>query len=128
MGRQLVAVQMENRDLQDRLRTQREEIDEYHQLTTRLSDLLTGVANVLKGPPPDLTWWDWSDLPAVSTRLIDALNDVHSVIGREVIEQLQPETVAEISRVHEFLWHSNDPDSAHAATSSAHAATRTRPS
>lgn len=33
-------------------------------LRTRLAALLTGVANGLKGPPPPLTQWDWSDLPA----------------------------------------------------------------
>jgi hypothetical protein len=32
----------------------------------RLAELLRGVANALKGPPPELTLWDWSDLPVVA--------------------------------------------------------------
>jgi hypothetical protein len=39
------------------------ELDECDALRTRLSELLTGVAAGLKGPPPPLTLHDWSDLP-----------------------------------------------------------------
>lgn len=45
------------------------EAEEYHQLITRQGDLLTGVANALRGDPPPLTMWDHSDLPARAARL-----------------------------------------------------------
>lgn len=44
----------------------RQETDEYDQLITRQGELLTGVANALKGEPAPLSMHDWSDLPAVA--------------------------------------------------------------
>jgi hypothetical protein len=44
----------------------REEIEEYSSLLTRQGDLLTGVANALKGPPPELTSWSHHDLPELA--------------------------------------------------------------
>lgn len=41
----------------------REEAEEYRQLITRQGDLLTGVANGLRGDPPANVRWDHSDLP-----------------------------------------------------------------
>jgi len=55
------------------LREARHQLDEGDQLRTRLSTLLTGTANALKGPPPDLVWHDWSDLPAVAAKTVEAL-------------------------------------------------------
>jgi hypothetical protein len=45
-------------------------------LRSRLSELLTGVANALRGEPPPLTRWSWHDLPdraAAVITLIDVL-------------------------------------------------------
>lgn len=55
------------------LRASRDEVDEYAQLTDRLSFLLTGTANALKGDPGPLTLHDWSDLPAVAAGLVARL-------------------------------------------------------
>lgn len=41
-----------------------EESEDDDTLRNRLAALLKGVAAGLKGPPPPLTQWDWSDLPA----------------------------------------------------------------
>lgn len=49
-----------------------EDIEDSDALRERMAGLLTGVANALKGPPPDLTWHDWSDLPAVAERVAAA--------------------------------------------------------
>lgn len=43
-------------------------LDESEELRDRLGELLTGVANALKGDPPPLTMHDWSDLPAVAKK------------------------------------------------------------
>lgn len=56
------------------LRTERktalDDVDEYDTTNRRLSELLTGVANVLKGPPPELTLHSWHDLPEVAAELL----------------------------------------------------------
>lgn len=46
-------------------------IDEEVRLRRRLSALLDGVANALKGPAPDLTRHDWADLPERTRALVD---------------------------------------------------------
>lgn len=46
-----------------------EEVAELRALTRRLSALLTGVANALKGQPDELHLHDWSDLPAVAAQV-----------------------------------------------------------
>lgn len=59
---------------EDRLR---QEVEEYADLTGRMSRLLTLTANALKGEPDELKWHDWSDLP---------------VVAAELVAQLQPRT------------------------------------
>lgn len=55
-----------SRDLESRVAELEGDTDEYDTLLTRLRELLTGVANALKGEPPANVWHDWSDLPAVA--------------------------------------------------------------
>jgi hypothetical protein len=47
----------------------REEIVALHALLDRQADLLNRVAVALKGPEPELTSWDWSDLPEIAEKL-----------------------------------------------------------
>lgn len=57
-----------------------------------LRELLAGVAEGLKGPPPDLMMHDWSDLPKLATEMRAALNaDLHE---RERLVQLAHEIAA----------------------------------
>lgn len=84
------------------------EAEEYHQLTTRQGDLLTGVANALRGDPPPLTWWDHSDLPtraaAMKASRDDAVTSFRSAreqigLAREMIDEaraLGVDAVAEL--------------------------------
>lgn len=51
----------------------RKEIEEVDALRDRLGELLTGVANALKGPPPELVWHDWSDLPRLAAAYASAV-------------------------------------------------------
>lgn len=51
------------------------EIGEYHQLIVMQGDLLTGVANALRGDPPPLTMWDHSDLPARAAAMAAEVDD-----------------------------------------------------
>lgn len=46
-----------------------------HALTDRLSHLLTGVANALKGPPGPLSSHSWHDLPEVAQEVMRRLED-----------------------------------------------------
>jgi hypothetical protein len=39
----------------------------------RLSELLTGVANAFKGPPPELTLWSWHDLPSLAEKAVEVV-------------------------------------------------------
>jgi len=48
-----------------------DETAEYSALLTRQGDLLTGVANALNGPPPDLTTWSHHDLPEKAQALAE---------------------------------------------------------
>lgn len=50
----------------------RAELDEVYALQERMGDLLTGVANALKGDPGPMTMHDWSDLPAVAKKVAAA--------------------------------------------------------
>jgi hypothetical protein len=50
-----------------------EAYESYPELTDRLSGLLRGVADALKGPPPELTSWSWHDLPEKAQELAAAL-------------------------------------------------------
>lgn len=51
-----------------------EELEEDDALRTRLSELLTGVAAGLKGPPQPLHGHDWSDLPTLAGQIKDERN------------------------------------------------------
>lgn len=64
------------------LREARHQLDEDDQLRTRLSTLLTGTANALKGEPPDLVWHDWSDLPAVAAKTVARLERTQAWLER----------------------------------------------
>lgn len=46
--------------------------DDTHTTLGRLSELLTGVANAIKGPPAELSSHDWSDLPLRATHMHEA--------------------------------------------------------
>ncbi len=48
-------------------------LEEEEQLRTRLTELLTGTANALKGKPKPLHLHDWSDLPKVAAELTTEL-------------------------------------------------------
>lgn len=43
---------------------------EGHPLITRQGDLLTGVANALRGQPPELTSWSHHDLPELAVKTV----------------------------------------------------------
>jgi hypothetical protein len=67
----------ENLNLHDRIKADRARIIELEQeladddiLRTRMTELLTGVANVLKGPPRPRSRHDWSDLPRVASLIV----------------------------------------------------------
>lgn len=66
----------ELREAQARVATLTDENDEYDQLLTRLRELLTGVANGLRGEPPELVLWDWSDLPERAREMREALDGI----------------------------------------------------
>lgn len=61
----------------------------YPELTRRLSELLRGVADALNGPPPPLTWWDWSDLPEKATAarqvITEAGLETYTPNGSEIV-------------------------------------------
>ena len=78
--------QHEAERLGDMLKEVRGELEISDHNTNRMSELLTQTANALKGPPPDLVWHDWSDLPAVATEL--------ATKHRNVVEMLNAATVA----------------------------------
>lgn len=56
---------------------------EYDPILTRQGDLLTGVANALNGPPPELTTWSHHDLPE-KARAVMAVVDAARVLRREI--------------------------------------------
>ena len=63
-----------------------EEMEDADQTRARLAELLTGVANALKGPPGPLTLHDWSDLPALAAdraRIVDAVAKCDPVYDNE---------------------------------------------
>lgn len=74
-----------------------EAIEEYHQLVQRQGELLTGVANALKGAPPELTWWDHSDLPAVAISRMAALSQVREVMEDAYQQVLSGDPEAKVS-------------------------------
>lgn len=58
----------------DEIRRLREESDTSYVCVKRMGDLLTGVANALRGPPPPLTLWSWHDLPDRAAAAIAAID------------------------------------------------------
>ncbi len=60
--------------------------EETDALNFRLQDLLVNVANALKGPPPDLGWHDWSDLPTVAANLASKARHLQGEIQRRMKE------------------------------------------
>lgn len=49
------------------------EADDSDKLRNRMAQLLTGVANALRGQPPNLTTWSWHDLPERAAAAIHAI-------------------------------------------------------
>lgn len=68
-----LAAEAERDRLRDRLE---EETDEYDRILGRQAELLTGVANALKGQPPELVMHDWSDLPSVAAAIAAERNQL----------------------------------------------------
>lgn len=60
---------------QQRLDALQREIDDDYELITRQGDLLTGVANALKGPPGPLMMHDHADLPKVAEQVMEQLKE-----------------------------------------------------
>lgn len=71
----------------------KDESDEYDRLLSNLGELLTGVADALKGEPPALVMHDWSDLPAVADAVVGE-RDVYKTVILQLdlaIENIPPE-------------------------------------
>lgn len=77
--------------LRVKLREARHQLDEDDRLRTQMLTLLTGTANALKGPPPDLVWHDWSDLPTVAEDLVRRLVEAQAEAKElgKVVDMLQ---------------------------------------
>lgn len=54
--------------------------DELHGTLGRLTELLKGVAIALKGPEPELTMWDWSDLPELAEKKMKLIRKLQGQI------------------------------------------------
>lgn len=57
--------------------------DDYSQTIDRLSELLRGVADALKGDPGPLASHDWSDLPAVAADVVRERDDARELLAEE---------------------------------------------
>lgn len=57
--------------------------DDDSRLIKKLSDLLSGVCNALKGKPPDLVMYSWHDLPEVAAAQRKALQNIMQILGPE---------------------------------------------
>lgn len=75
--------------LEDKLADDFTERAGQHALIQRQADLLTGVANALKGQPPELCMHDHSQLPlvaaskmAVLSQVLDVLNDAARALAK----------------------------------------------
>lgn len=69
----------------------------YPELTDRLSQLLRGVADALKGPPPELTTWGWHDLPERAAETAAALVEERAKVQAGPVAEI----VAQRARNHE---------------------------
>lgn len=56
---------------QERIAQLEQDVEEYDGILGRQGDLLTGVANALRGQPPELTTWSHHDLPERAQALLD---------------------------------------------------------
>jgi hypothetical protein len=63
------------------------EVQDLYRLNRKLSDLLDGVAYGLKGPTRDGLLHDWSDLPAVATRIRTERDLLHAQVERLIAER-----------------------------------------
>ena len=64
--------------------------DELEALSDKLSDLLRRTAVTLKGPEPDLTAWDWSDLAERDQAQRDLIvRAINGAIGKHIHEVLE---------------------------------------
>lgn len=63
-----------NEQLRVQLDNRIEDQHDLDRILGRMTALLLGVANALKGEPDELTWHDWSDLPAVAKALVQELD------------------------------------------------------
>lgn len=68
-----------------------DDVDEDEQLRDRLAALLTGVANALRGQPPDLVLWSWHDLPALAAACVGALRMVQIVANSGALREFEGE-------------------------------------
>lgn len=78
----------------DRLRT---DVDEYDDLLLKLSRILTGTADALKGEPGPLRMHDWSDLAVVAAGVMGERNRQQH--QRQIIDAALRDTVAERDRL-----------------------------
>lgn len=58
------------------------DINETDAVNSYLSELLKAIATALKGPPPDLVWHDWSDLPLLAGQLRGERDHLQSEVER----------------------------------------------
>jgi len=58
------------------LKESQDEEDAAYKLTQRQSDLLTGVVNALRGPPPEDTWWSHHDAPQLAKKAIESIKEL----------------------------------------------------
>lgn len=57
--------------------------EEYAGILQRQGELLTGIANALKGPPPELTTWSHHDLPELAAAVVaDARRQTFAEVSR----------------------------------------------
>lgn len=56
------------------------ESDEQDRLLSQLGELLTGVADALKGEPPPLVMHDWSDLPTRATDIVAERDRLQTIV------------------------------------------------
>lgn len=73
--------------------SEQNDCDDCDRLRGRMSELLTGVANALKGEPAALSSHDWSDLPVVAAKAVSDRekfrDQVHDTYQRAVKAEAQ---------------------------------------
>lgn len=58
------------------------EVAGMHQLIVRQADLLRDTINVLRGEPPELTWWSHHDVAEHARRVVAERDQLHAAIER----------------------------------------------